>query len=451
LTRSIGALSIVVLLLLVLLVGGSESRQLDSKIKSSTYSYIKDIGEAKDVEVITVHLKNVIYDRYAALVIIDRISQVSDSNPSQVINGSLKEITISTAKPLKLEEGYKLFLKAAKTDGAVVELTKNGLVVDSAEVTIPRVEESNFIYIRDIGGANVELINVHFKNAFAGADTNIATVDNVWQASDSNPSLVLDSSSKERIITAGNPLRLGEGYRLAIRNVDFEGNKAYVELTKDGQVVHSSVITPPNLKDGEFVYARQLGQAKDVKITDIHFKNVFAGADTNIATVDSVWQASDSNPSLVMNSSSKERIITAGNPLKLGEGYVLAIKNVDVRGNKAYVELVKDGQVVHSAVIIPPKTENGTFIYSKAGQAKDVDLINVHFKNVFFGMDTNIVTVDRVWQASESNPSLVMNSSSKERIITTGNPLKLGEGYVLAIKNVDVDGNKAYVELTKDG
>ncbi len=40
-------------------------------------------------------------------------------------------------------------------------------------------------------------------------------------------------------------------------------------------------------------------------------------------------------------------------PLELEEGYELAIRSIDIDGNKVYLELIKDGEVVDSEVIIP--------------------------------------------------------------------------------------------------
>ncbi|WP_367357870.1 S-layer protein domain-containing protein [Methanothrix sp.] len=63
---------------------------------------------------------------------------------------------------------------------------------------------SNYTFIKDIGDAKgVEVINVHFKNAFRGADSNLATVDRIWQVSDTNSSQVIINNSRKVIITSG--------------------------------------------------------------------------------------------------------------------------------------------------------------------------------------------------------------------------------------------------------
>ena len=50
-------------------------------------------------------------------------------------------------------------------------------------------------------------------------------------------SKILVDDDTEQTITSASPLKLEEGYQLAIKSVHVKGNKAYIELTKDGQVV----------------------------------------------------------------------------------------------------------------------------------------------------------------------------------------------------------------------
>ncbi|MFA7375295.1 MAG: S-layer protein domain-containing protein, partial [Methanothrix soehngenii] len=101
----------------------------------------------------------------------------------------------------------------------------------------------------------------------------------------------------ERTVTSGTPLALEEGYELSISAIDIDGNKVYLELSKDGAVVDSKVISPSadnaGMKDKTYYYKKDIGDSKDVVIVAAHFKNAFRGADQNLATVDGLWQLSD--------------------------------------------------------------------------------------------------------------------------------------------------------------
>ncbi len=47
----------------------------------------------------------------------------------------------------------------------------------------------------------------------------------------------------EMTVTSGTPLKLEEGYELAIKSIDIDGNKVYLELSKNGAVVDSKVVS----------------------------------------------------------------------------------------------------------------------------------------------------------------------------------------------------------------
>jgi len=142
---------------------------------------------------------------------------------------------------------------------------------------------------------------------FAGyvKDANLSEADQIpYQTSKDKDVLskgqlfkVLMNQGTERTITAGSQLTMEEGYSLSIKAIDIDGSKVYLELAKGGMVVGSGIVSPS--KDGAtmaektFVYKRDIGACKDLASIAVHFKNAFRGADTNIATVDGIWQISE--------------------------------------------------------------------------------------------------------------------------------------------------------------
>lgn len=108
---------------------------------------------------------------------------------------------------------------------------------------------------------------------------------------------VLMDLGTERTITAGSPLSMEEGYSLSIKGIDIDGNKVYLELAKGGAVVDTSVISPSKdgatMTDRTYICKRDVGDCRELVSIAVHFKNAFRGADTNIATVDGIWQISE--------------------------------------------------------------------------------------------------------------------------------------------------------------
>ena len=137
--------------------------------------------------------------------------------------------------------------------------------------------------------------------------------------------VLVDNGTEEKsqiTITSANPLKLAEGYQLTIKSIDVDGNKAYLELSKNGQVVDSKVVQPSidnaQMSDQTYYYKTSLGDTKDIIQIAVHFKNAFHGADTNIASIDGVFQISDTvTPLTPQNSLSPE---SNNNPEKNVQG-----------------------------------------------------------------------------------------------------------------------------------
>ncbi|MBN1236316.1 MAG: S-layer protein, partial [Methanotrichaceae archaeon] len=79
---------------------------------------------------------------------------------------------------------------------------------------------------------------------FAGyLDTADSTDDILFEESDDENVLsdeqllkILVDNDDEMTVTSGTPLALEGGYELAIKSIDIDGNKVYIELSKDGSV-----------------------------------------------------------------------------------------------------------------------------------------------------------------------------------------------------------------------
>jgi S-layer protein (TIGR01567 family) len=114
---------------------------------------------------------------------------------------------------------------------------------------------------------------------------------------------ILTDDDTEKTFTTDTPLKLEEGYELAIKSISFDGgNNVYLELSKNGATVHSTIIHPSQdaatMADKTYIYKEDRGDLKNVVVIAVHFKNAFRGSDQNLATIDGVWQLSDSQISV---------------------------------------------------------------------------------------------------------------------------------------------------------
>ena len=188
-------------------------------------------------------------------------------------------------------------------------------------------------------------------------------------------------------------------------------------------------VTDGNKLSGNSPYGvayQTAAQRKDFKFEDWGYYNImgflakkyFAGyvQDGNLSSENQILydQSTDENSlsdeqlEEVLVDDDTEVTVTSDTPLNLKQGYQLAIKSIDVNGNKVYLELFKDGMAVGSKAIFSSKDgatlADKTYYYRPANVGAQIKLVTiaVHFKNAFRGAEQNLATVDGEWQISDT-------------------------------------------------
>ena len=191
------------------------------------------------------------------------------------------------------------------TETLTTTITEGNKLQEPNGITYTTTAQKNDFDFEDWGYYNV--IGFQANQYFAGYlnDENVPDENEIlFRESDDENSLsdeqleaILMDDDTEMTVTSGTPLKLEEGYELSIKSIDIDGNKVYLELTKDGSVVDSKVISPskdnPTMADKTYYYKKDVGDSKDLVIIAAHFKNAFRGADQNLATIDGIWQISE--------------------------------------------------------------------------------------------------------------------------------------------------------------
>jgi S-layer protein (TIGR01567 family) len=114
---------------------------------------------------------------------------------------------------------------------------------------------------------------------------------------DEQLSKILMDDDEERAFTTGTSLKLADNYELAIEAIDLDRDKVHVQLMKDGAAIDSAIVelskAGATIMDKTYTYKKDLGEADSIVIIAVHLKNVYRGAETDLATVDGIWQISD--------------------------------------------------------------------------------------------------------------------------------------------------------------
>ena len=429
----------------------------------------------------------------------------------------------------------------------------NKLSGDSPYGILYTTTAQNKAFERDLWGS-YKIIGFGAKKFFAGYNQGVdepsgSNGSNIFYAESTDKNSlsseqveeILMDNKDEMTVTSGTPLKLGEGYELAIKSIDIDGNKVYLELSKNGAVVDSKVISPSkagaNEADKTYYYKNPaVGEQKKLVTIGVHFKNAFRGADSNLASIDGVWQISDT-PSAVKADTQYDKMTirtvdaTAGtitmdnkdNAITLSKNKDTALTgdiNIRTADNDTlrfyiYKTITQPGDyqvrgavagtvngasnLVDNSFTWDPQTFAGFFYdikkdlgteslkfvltgdnklsgdtpygvtYTTTAQNKAFErdlwgsykIIGFRADKYFAGYNQGVdeasgsnifyaESTDKNSLSSEQVEQILMDSKD-EMTVTSGTPLKLGEGYELAIKSIDIDGNKVYLELSKNG
>ena len=432
------------------------------------------------------------------------------------------------------------------TESLKFVLTDNKLSGDSPYGITYTTTAQNKDYERDLWGS-YKIIGFGAAKYFAGYNEGADVASNIFysESTDKNSlsseqleKILIDDDS-EMTVTSGTPLKLEEGYELAIKSIDIDGNKVYLELSKNGAVVDSKVVSPS--KDGAteadktYYYKNPaVGEQKKLVTVGVHFKNAFRGADSNLATIDGEWQISDAATevkadtqydkmtirtvdakagSITMDnkdnaitlSKNKDTTLTGDIKIKTADNdtsrfyiYKTITQSGDYQIRGAVAGTVNGASnLVDNSFTWDPQTfagffydikkdlgtENLKFVltgdnklsgdapygvtYTTTVQNKAFErtlwgsykIIGFQAERYFAGYNEGADVASNLFY-SESTDKNSLSSEQVEKVlidakdestVTSGTPLKLGEGYELAIKSIDIDGNKVYLELSKNG
>jgi S-layer protein (TIGR01567 family) len=167
----------------------------------------------------------------------------------------------------------------------------------------------------------------------------------------------------------------------------------------------------------------------------------FAGYTNNTQfTDDDVSLISNGQLTRVLIDEDNRRSVFAGSAIVLNEGYRLNIVEVDLSGDSVLLNLVKDGQIVDTAII----SGNTDYVYeAELGTQEDVPLIAVHFSTIFRGTETNAVFLQGIFQISENYVEIetgdrfgrmeVRSFSENEIIMDNPNSISLTRGSTTTI------------------
>jgi S-layer protein (TIGR01567 family) len=225
-------------------------------------------------------------------------------------------------------------------------------------------------YERGLWGA-FNVIGFQGEPYFAGylQGTDEATGDNIFYAESTDKNSlaseqlqkILINSKEEIIVKRDTPLKLAEGYELNIKYIDDNG--MYLELSKNGAVVESKVVSPSKpgateLDKTYFYKNPKVGDQSKLVTIGVHFKNALKIQDQTVATVDGIWQISDA-PIKINSATKYDKMTITGSDATSG---VITMNNREER-----IALTKNKEITLMPGVNIRVSDNDTlrfYIYS---------------------------------------------------------------------------------------
>jgi len=395
------------------------------------------------------------------------------------------------------------------TEKLTVRLQSSGRSIDSGDLIYSTSAQNTDFEFSDWG--SYQVIGFMADKYFAGYKANDVFGEDRSLINDGQLRRVLVDSDEENTITTGSVLPLEEGYELLIKQIDIDGNKVYLALAKDGEEVDSKVISPDSLKSATYQYKIEIS-GEDTPIVLAHISNVFASTESALVTVDGLFQISDTFASVEDGDKyDKMKVISVSDQgvemdnedsLTLRKGSTTKIFG-NVGFQVADADEVRFAPVVQrtgtydvrGTVINPSETSEFTWTpYNFEGFYYDIDddvgtevleakisggtkidekglsyktspqpvkfefedwgrydVIGFMADKYFAGYNNETKFTDEASSINEGQLRKILVDSDDSQTIASGSVLSLEEGYELRIKQVDLNGNKVYLALAKDG
>jgi len=156
---------------------------------------------------------------------------------------------------------------------------------------------------------------------------------------------VLMDDKEERTLTS-EPLKLKEGYELAIISIDIDGNEVYIELSKDDSIVDSKVISPSKegatTADQTYYYKSNVGRTEKIVQIAVYFENIFRESGQNKAIIGGVFQISNTPRECVAPQTGTGSISDLSAAIDwINKGHVLDSQDKNDEAIQAYDEAIE--------------------------------------------------------------------------------------------------------------
>ncbi|MDR7665773.1 S-layer protein domain-containing protein [Methanosarcina sp. Z-7115] len=237
----------------------------------------------------------------------------------------------------------------------------------------------------------------------------------------------------------------GDGTSLTIDAAEFEG--FYYDIDND---VKTETISIKDVSGTQSNVIGESGLVYETQIQQVAYEYENANAGWNQYPIIGFFgegyiplqsNSADKLAKLILDSDDKYTIIT-GETLDLGQGYTLEAKQIDVDGEKVWLQFNKDGEYVDDK-IISVGTDNSTWDVEldDVQDEDDVVVLRVHVNQVFQGASDSIAQIEGIWLIDYANAMTIESDDdfcNLNDVLINGDTLSISnENTFILVRNSD--------------
>ncbi|ATU08847.1 S-layer protein domain-containing protein [Methanohalophilus portucalensis] len=360
------------------------------------------------------------------------------------------------------------------------------------------------------GWDEYQIIGFMAEKYFAGfenTDTSIIDYDLSLISEGILTKVLIDTDDDESVYSESS-LILEEGYSINIEKINVSGDRVWINLSKNGVEVDNSSLS----SEDTFVYKKDFGSVVDIPIITIHVDDIFSGTETNAVFIDGIFQISEDYVKIdegdkygemeIDDVTSSKIEMSNEDDIDLGEGDI-----IDIMGKLKFI--VADDDVLRFAPFVDISEPGAYEQRGTIAENQGSTWTPLNFEGFYYDIDEGLLSeslyvgydgrsIDEGNLTYEATPisvafeyanwgdyevigfmsekyfagyedsefggetydlnlmsnghfSEVLIDDGDEKSVYTGSSLILEEGYSLEIQEVDVNGERAMIELTHNG
>lgn len=268
------------------------------------------------------------------------------------------------------------------------------------------------------------------------------TNGSIWDSHVTKLAKLIIDSNEHQVLKDGETIELGQGYALEAKQISIPNSQAWLEVTKDGKYVDDRIVTLNDDKNTTWNLTLDNVQGENnVIVMRVHVDSVGGLVEDNIlqyscVTIDGIWLIDYSD---VINLEIGDKI--GGLTLEK----IIGSTNISNQGSLVFKNAT--GSSISYNVVGTDYT-----CESWSNQYPTIDLFGETYFPLLANSDKSRKPYnDPIWECHVDKLAKLILDSDKKHLLKTGEKIDFGQGYSLQVKEIDVDGERAWIEFDKDG